>query len=337
VTIQASVGTSTVDFVATTLAAGTGPSAASGNNQTAAIGTTLQPFVVQIGSGGASTGSHIQASGTAAYGNIAVNWTVLQGGGTLATTQTITDANGRTSNTLTLGQTPGVNLVQASIAGGGSVTFTATATAKIDAGSATFSIVSGNNQSLVPGNASQPLVVKLATTAGDPISNAGIQWTVSNANGNLANTTTSTGSDGTSQNVLTVVLPGDYSVTAQLVGSTNIPALTFNFSNGVANLPGLSPEQTSVANVIDKACPALATSTAPLTPQQQDFLQRCSEVVVGSNTDSQQVPGALDAMLNNKPLPQRSWRKACNRGNSTTSIRASPSYGRAQPGSAPVA
>lgn len=304
VTIEANVGNSTVDFVATAVAASTGPTAAAGNNQSAPVGTTLQPFVVQVGPGGATGGSHIQSSGPTAYGNIAVNWTVVQGGGTLATVQTLTDANGRASNTLTLGQNPGVNIVQASVAGGGSVTFTANGTAKIEAGSAVFSIASGNNQALVPGNASQPLVVKLATNGGDPIPNVGIQWSVSNSNGNLANTTTSTGSDGTSQNTLTVVLPGSYSVTAQLVGSTGIPPLTFNFNNGVANLPGLSPEQTAVAGVIDKACPALATSTTPLTPQQQDFLKRCSELVVGANGDPQQVPGALNAMLNNKPLPQ---------------------------------
>ena len=232
----------------------------------------------------------------------------------LATVQTITDANGRTSNTLTLGQNPGANIVQASVAGGGSVTFTANAIAKIEAGSAVFSIASGNNQALVPGTASQPLVVKLATSGGDPIPNIGIQWSVSSSNGNLASTTTATGSDGTSQNTLTVVLPGSYSVTAQLIGSPSIAPLTFNFSNGVVNLPGLTPDQTSVAGVIDKACPALATSTAPLTPQQQDFLQRCSELVVGANGDPQQVPGALNAMLNNKPLPQSDLAQGVRRG-----------------------
>lgn len=293
ITILASAGGSQAVFSATAIAPTT--TTVSGGNQTGAAGSALQPFVVQVGG----------ANGTPGPANIPVNWTVVQGGGTLAATQTLTDASGRTSNTLTLGSSPGVNIVQATVAGGGSVTFTATATATTGAGSATFTLVSGNNQALVPGQPSQPLIVKLASTSGTPIPGAAIEWSVTGATGKLANATTSTVADGTAQNTLTVVLPGNYTVTAQVAGNTSIPALTFNFSNGVANLPGLSPTQIGVAAAIDKACPALATSTTPLTAQQQDFLQRCSELVVGANGDPQQVPGALNAMLNNKALPQR--------------------------------
>jgi outer membrane autotransporter protein len=313
VTVEASIGTVTVDFTATALASNTSPSAASGNNQSGAVGTTLQPFVVQIGSG-ATNGGNTQSSSPSAFGNIAVTWSVLQGGGTLASTQTLTDATGRTSNTLTLGSSPGTNVVQATVAGAGSVTFTAVATPAIVAGSTTFAIVSGNNQDLVPNQPSQPLVVKLASSGGTPIPGATIQWNVTGATGKLANPTTTTGTDGTAQNTLTVVLPGTYTVSAQVNGVTSIPTLTFDFSNGVANLPGLSPTQIGVATAIDKACPALATSTVPLTPQQQDFLQRCSEVVVGANGDPQQVSGALSAMLNNKALPQRSLAQGVQSG-----------------------
>jgi uncharacterized protein with beta-barrel porin domain len=313
VTIEASVGDSSVEFVATAVAAGTGPTAASGNNQTATVGTTLQPFVVQIGSG-ATNGGNTQSSSPSAFGNIAVTWSVLQGGGTLASTQTLTDATGRTSNTLTLGANPGTTIVQASIAGAGSVTFTAVATPAITAGSTTFAIVSGNNQDLVPNQPSQPLVVKLASSGGAPIPGATIQWNVTGATGTLANPSSITGVDGTAQNTLTVVLPGTYTVSAQVAGVQGIAPLTFNFSNGVANLTGLSPTQVGIAKIIDKACPALATSTAPLTPQQQDFLQRCSELVVGANGDRPHVPDALRAMLNNKALPQRSLAQGVQSG-----------------------
>ena len=301
-TIQATLGSAHVSFSVAAYAPAL--NAISGSSQTGPVGTTLQPFVVQIGPA-ASGASHVQSSGPSALGGITVTWTVLQGGGSLATSQTLTDATGRTSNTLTLGSSPGTNIVQATVAGVGSITFTAIATPPINAGSTTFAIVSGNNQALVPGQPSQPLVVKLASSSGAPISGASIQWSVTGATAKLANPTTVTGADGTAQNTLTVVLPGTYSVSAQIAGQTGIPALTFNFSNGVANLPGLSPTQTGVATTIDKACPALATSTTPLTPQQQDFLQRCSELVVGANGNPQQVPGALNAMLNNKALPQR--------------------------------
>lgn len=311
VSIQASVPGSQVTFNATAYAPAL--NAVSGSSQSGPVGTTLQPFVVQIGPAG-GTGSRVQSSSPASLGGIAVIWTVLQGGGTLATLQTVTDASGRTSNTLTLGSTPGANTVQATVAGAGSITFNAVALPAINSGSTTFSIVSGNNQPLVPNQASQPLVVKLASSSGTAIPGATIQWSVTGATGQLANATTTTGADGTAQNTLTVVLPGTYSVSAQVAGFSSIPALTFNFDNGVANLPGLSPTQQGVATTIDKACPALATSTTPLTPQQKDFLQRCSEVVIGANGDPQQVPDALNAMLNNKALPQRAMAQGVQQG-----------------------
>ena len=63
----------------------------SGNGQTAAVGNPLQPFVVQV----LSNGQGIQG--------ISVNWTAVQGGGTLKTATSVTDANGNASDTLTLG------------------------------------------------------------------------------------------------------------------------------------------------------------------------------------------------------------------------------------------
>lgn len=289
IVIQASTAGSSVSFNAASFVPTTSP--LSGNNQTGVVGGTLQPFVVQIGGGAAST-------------PIAVNWSVLQGGGTLAATQTFTDASGRASNTLTLGPNPGVNIVQATVAGAGSITFTANAVTAV-AGSSMFTLVSGNGQALVPGVASAPLVVKVAASDGTPISGVGIGWSASSTNAKLFSASSTTSADGTSQNTLTVVLPGDYTVTVQIIGATGIAPLAFSFSNGVANLPALTGPQLSTAQVIDKACPALATSTTPLTPAQQDFLQRCSELVVNSSSNPQQVPGALDAMLNNKALPQR--------------------------------
>lgn len=302
ITIGASVGASQISFSATAYS----PTATiiSGGSQSGAVGSVLQPFVVQIGG----------ADGTAGPANVAVNWSIIQGGGTLAAAQTLTDASGKTSNTLTLGPNPGSNVVQAAVAGGGSITFTAIATPNLQASGAVFSIVSGNNQALVPGQPSQPLVVKVAASDGTPIPGAAIQWSVTGATGSLASPATTTGTDGTSQNTLTVVLPGNYTVSAQLAGVGSIAPLTFKFGNGVANLPGLSPGQAGVAAAIDKACPALATSTTPLTPPQQDFLQRCSELVVGSGTNPQQVPGALDAMLNNKALPQRNMAQGVQMG-----------------------
>lgn len=310
-TILATLGSAQASFNVTAYTPAL--SALSGSSQSGPVGTTLQPFVVQIGPA-AGGNSRVQSSAPAALGGIAVSWTVLQGGGALASAQTVTDASGKSSNTLTLGSNPGTNLVQASIPGVGSITFSAIAIPAISGTSTTFTIVSGNNQNLVPNQPSQPLVVKLASSTGTPIPGATIQWSVTGATGALASPSSTTGADGTAQNTLTVVLPGTYTVSAQVAGVQGIAPLTFNFSNGVANLPGLSPTQVGVATAIDKACPALATSTTPLTPQQQDFLQRCSEVVVGANGEPQQVSGALSAMLNNKALPQRSLAQGVQSG-----------------------
>ncbi len=269
----------------------------SGNNQTAAAGSALQPFTIQLSAPSGSPGTGL--------GQITVNWSVVQGGGTLAATTTLTDATGKSSNTLTLGPNAGTNIVQATIAGVGTISFTAVATAGTVSvpGGSQFTIVSGNNQALVPLQPSQPLLVKLVNGQGQPIVGEPVQWSVSGSSGTLTSTTTPTDASGQAQNQLTVVLPGSYTVTAKLADAPTVAPLTFSFNNAVANLPALSPTQISVAHAIDVACPALAAMSA-LTAPQQDLLQRCSEIVVASGNNAQQVPNALTQMLNNKALPQ---------------------------------
>jgi outer membrane autotransporter protein len=287
------MGNVTVSFTATAIPAAASIASAGGGNQSGIAGGVLQPFSVQV-----------VANGKGVPG-LSVNWSVNQGGGTLSAPISITDANGNASDTLTLGSNPGVNSVTASIAGIGNVVFTAIASATV-AGGSQFTIVSGNNQALIPGQASQALVVKLLGPQGNPISGAYVAWTVSGSSGTLVNASTPTDANGQAQNQLTVILPGAYTVTATLANAPGIPALSFSFNNAVANLPGLTPAQIGVAKAIDKACPALAgMAGGQLTPPQRDLLQRCSEIVVGSGNDPQQVPDALNQMLNNKALPQR--------------------------------
>jgi uncharacterized protein YhjY with autotransporter beta-barrel domain len=265
----------------------------SGDQQSGPAGAALQPFVVQLSAGGQSLPA------------VDVNWTVVQGGGTLASAVTVSNASGQASNTLVLGPTPGVNVVRATIGGLGSISFTAYAST-VAASNSQFSIVSGNNQGLTPGQPSKPLVVKLVSAQGQPVSGAVVQWSVNGQTGSLAASATPTDPSGQAQNTLTVVLPGSYTVTAQLSGTTGIAPLTFTLGNGVANLPSLSPTQSGVAGVIDKACPALAAlPPAQLTPAQQDLLKRCTEIVLAAGNNPGQVPGALGQLTNNKALPQR--------------------------------
>jgi hypothetical protein len=88
-----------------------------GNSQSGVVGTALpQPFAVKV----------VDASGTGVPG-IAVTWSATNG--TLASATTTTDAQGQTSNTVTLGHTAGTVSATASIAAGKQVAFSASASA----------------------------------------------------------------------------------------------------------------------------------------------------------------------------------------------------------------
>lgn len=165
----------------------------------------------------------------------------------------------------------------------------------------TLTIVSGNNQTLVPNQASQPLVVQARDAQGAPLADAAIAWSSPNATADYS-TSTKTDGSGQSTNRLTAILPGRYTLTASLANSTSAASVQFVFDNGVANRTALTPGQQAVAHAIDVACPALATSSSPITAKQGDFLQRCSEIVVGAGRG--EIPNALEAMLNNKTQPQ---------------------------------
>ena len=164
-----------------------------------------------------------------------------------------------------------------------------------------LTIVSGNNQTLIPTEASQPLVVRATDAQGAPLADAVIEWSSTNATAAFA-TTTKTDSNGQSTNRLTAILPGNYTLNAEILGAQNGANVNFVFVNGVANVNALTPGQVAVAHAIDVACPALATTTNPITPKQADFLKRCTEIVVDAGSAT--IPNALEAMLNNKTQPQ---------------------------------
>ena len=98
----------------------------SGNNQTGPVGEDLaQPFVIRV---------TFERSGNPAPG-VRITFRVPQGGGSLSTTSATTDDDGRAQTTLTLGDTPGLNKVEAFLTRDGPVvaTFRATATVFPDA------------------------------------------------------------------------------------------------------------------------------------------------------------------------------------------------------------
>jgi outer membrane autotransporter protein len=252
----------------------------SGDNQTAPVATTLpQDFVVAIAA---------PVPRTKTLAGVPIRWTIAEGGGTLVSATTVTDVNGRAANRLTLGPAAGINRVTASIEGGGSVTLSATGTAS----AGPLAVVSGNNQTLPTATDSTPLVVELRSSTGQPIAGATLDWSASNASfiGNI--TTTVTDAQGRSSNRIRILLPGAATVTAQVRGSES-NRVTFALNGGVANITQLDVPQETVANAIDRLCPALAAATN-LSPEEQDLLARCLELVNNAGANPGQVQDALD-------------------------------------------
>ncbi len=258
---------------------------ASGNNQTAGAGADLaNPLVVVIARPASLRDKGLQGA--------RVNWSVLSGGGSLGSAVTTTDSNGRSSNSLRLGQALGVQQIRAAIDGVGEVTFTANST--IPANSV-LEIVSGNGQRIVPRRPSAPLVVRLRTADGTSLSGFTVRFTPS-TNATVDPSDVVTGSDGRASTIANVTLPGDYTVTASLPSLASVTPVVFSLGNGLANIPQLRPEANKIAQAIDRACPRLA-SLSNLSAAQQDLLSRCSELVVNANANTSSVVNALDKML----------------------------------------
>ena len=266
----------------------------SGNGQSGPVSTRLaQPLVVQI-----TQPPGPQSKG---LGGVAVTWSVLAGGGTLANVTTITDAAGRASNALTLGPVAGANSVQATVPGSGTVLFSANGVGNLPAGSV-FEIVSGNGQVIPTFTDSAPLVVRLRTAQG-----AGIPGILVDFRGTPAGTITvspasaTTNASGQASTVARVGLPGVRSVVATISdGSGTVSTVTFAINGGVGNLPGLSASSQSTGAAIDAACPALAAQAGNLDGGESDLLQRCSELVVNAGADPADVVNALGAMTDDE-------------------------------------
>jgi outer membrane autotransporter protein len=254
----------------------------SGNNQSAPVSTTLpQDVVVAIAA---------PASRAKSLAGVTVRWTVVLGGGSLLGGTSLTDANGRASNRLTLGPNVGLNRVTASIDGGNGVSFDATGTSA----GLPLAIVSGNGQNIPTASDSAPLVVELKTANGQPISGATIDWSATNATFVDDVESTVTDAQGRSSNKVRVAMPGSASITARVRDSEG-NQVTFTIDGRVANLSALNQPQQTVANAIDNLCPALDAASG-LTPEAQDLLLRCRELVDNAGDNPDQVRRALEQL-----------------------------------------
>src|SRR5262249_31377975 len=149
-----------------------------------------------------------------------VSWLISQGTGSIANATTTTDASGRTTNAVTISsQASGQLKVIARLASDTtkSVTFTINIIPPVTVTG--LSIVSGNNQSAIINTAfSQPLVVQVNASNGQPAASVPVQFTVSGP-ATLSSNSATTGSNGRAQvNVAAGSTPGAVTVTASVSG-----------------------------------------------------------------------------------------------------------------------
>jgi hypothetical protein len=186
----------TTPLVATTITLATGV-----NGQAGVVGTALTTPI----------GVVVEDQNGVPLNDATVTWTVVSGGGSVATPSTTTDDSGNTSVVWTLGNVAGVDSLKASIASGASVTVAATATA---ASASAMRITSGGTQTVAAGSQTAPLVVQVVDQFANPVAGAAVSWVVTGG-GSLSATSTTTDSTGTAQVVLTTdAAPAGYQVTA---------------------------------------------------------------------------------------------------------------------------
>jgi hypothetical protein len=185
----------------TALTATTIQANAATNAQTGVVGTALARPVAVI----------VADQNGAPLANATVNWAVTAGGGSVASSTSVTDATGNATVVWTLGTTVGTDSLMASIAGGADAILTATATA---AAASAVHVTSADTLTVTAGATTAPLVVKVVDQFGNPISGATVTWAVTGG-GTLSAATSTTDAIGSTQVTLaTAAAPGSYTVTA---------------------------------------------------------------------------------------------------------------------------
>jgi len=181
----------------------------SGMNQTAAVGTALQPFSVKV------------TDGADPDAGVTVSWSVVVGGGGVAPATSVTDAGGIAGATATLGTVVGSQVVKATASGYSPAIFTTLATA---GPAATIAKDAGDDQFGFTGSAlPEQLQVRVQDQYDNPVPNASVSWAVAAGGGNLSPTTTTTNVDGRSSTTYAFgTTPGDVSITASVAGAGTV-------------------------------------------------------------------------------------------------------------------
>ena len=179
----------------------------SGNGQQGQAGEQLaKPFVVSV----------LDQNGSA-FAGASVTFSVTAGGGILSATTATTDASGRARTTLTLGNDAGTNTVAATVAGLGTVTFTATA---IKQTPHSLTKVSGDGQQGQAGEQlAKPFVVSVLDQNDAAFAGASVTFSVTGGGGTLSAATATTDANGHATTKLTLGSEaGTNTVTATVEG-----------------------------------------------------------------------------------------------------------------------
>ena len=240
-------------FTVTAVAASAnGLALVSGDEQSGVVGSELpEPLVVEVTDG---------------FGNptegVTITWTA-EGGGSVSAASTVTDAQGRSSVTRTLGPAAGAQTTLAGSEGlaGSPVIFNHTATPGSASG---VTIVSGDDQQAPPGTTlPDDLVVQVVDGEGNPVTGAAVTWVVTAGGGSVDPTTGATDGSGraattwtlgasvganTVQAIVSGVGQAEFSATATAGAPDEIRIVSGNEQTGEA---GSRLDQSLVVQVLD--------------------------------------------------------------------------------------
>ncbi|MGH8029965.1 MAG: autotransporter outer membrane beta-barrel domain-containing protein, partial [Arenimonas sp.] len=202
-----------------------------------------------------------------------------------------TDATGQALTVFNLGPTPGAQTVSASVPGGASVTFTATATI-----ARTLVLVSGDAQLAAAGaTLPSPLVVHAQDDGVDAV-DVGIDWSLVTGTASIAASGPTDAAGLASASVTLGATPGAVSIRAERADDPTVFVVFTASTAKIQDIPGLTPEERDLAIVIDETCASLA-ALGSLSPPQQDFLARCQDLTNGSIIDPGAVRDALEELM----------------------------------------
>ncbi len=289
----------------------------SGGGQTGVAGSPLaQPFVVEL-----------QAADNVALAGASVTFRSTTTGGAVSTGAATTDASGRASTTLTLGQDAGVYQFEAASGTIAPAAVTATATA---APAASISFLAGNNQTGVVGTTlPQQVMVRVTNRFGVAVGGAVVKWTTAAGGGTPATASSTTAADGTASTTyklgthaqvefLTASLPGVAApageVTFALTSVADVPASISGSGSGQHAPAGTalpSPLRVIIADQYGNpvsgfkvvwAVAAGSVGSATMTPSTSttDIGGRASTIVtLGNQPGSMTLTATAGAMVQN--------------------------------------